>query len=67
MAEMKLRISLEDIIETEVNLLIGFYLREGNSFQTSKQFVNNLLTNVDISSDSSVSSFLEKSHNIRRN
>ena len=60
-----MKVTLDNIIETEVYILISYLLKNGSTFQSAKQEVNNLLLNVDANSDSSVAQFLQRSHDMR--
>lgn len=61
-----MKIELEDIVKQEATALIADMLKNGSSLQSAKQHVNSLLTNVDITSDSSVSSFISIIQSERR-
>ena len=61
-----MKVTLDNIIETEVYILISYLLKNGSTFQSAKQEVNNLLLNVDANSDSSVAQFLQSSHDMRK-
>lgn len=53
-----MKISLEDIIRQEAIDLLSLKLKTGVSLQSAKSEVNSILTNVDVKSESSVSTFL---------
>ena len=60
-----MKIKLKDVVLQESTSLLGFFIKDGNNFNSSLQKVNELLTNIDVKSERSVELFLKISDKIK--